>query len=156
MIPKGPVKKTTISPIVEPVIAALLPPNFFVMKTGRKLSITETKTANIPAITNPKIDISQYSEKKARSNPSHAKGAPGKTGTKVPINPISKRIPARIAKIKDTFIAHSQKTYKRIIKCIKKKTNRKERNLPPAVYFQQSISNCLPQSATNTLEYNFS
>lgn len=98
-----------IRPIVEPVVAALLPPNFFVMKTGRKLSKTETKAAKNPEIIKPEIEILQYSEKKAASNPSHAKGAPGNTGTKVPINPTTKRIPATIAKIKATFISHSPK-----------------------------------------------
>ena len=59
IIPKGPTKKPIISPIVEPVVAALLPPNFLVIKTGKKLSKTETKTANIPAIIKPEIEILQ-------------------------------------------------------------------------------------------------
>ena len=59
IIPNGPTKKPTISPIVEPVIAVLLPPNFLVIKTGKILSKTETKTANIPEIIKPEIEILQ-------------------------------------------------------------------------------------------------
>ena len=67
IIPRGPTKNPMIRPIVEPVVAALLPPNFFVMKTGRKLSKTETKAANNPEIIKPEIEILQYSEKRLQA-----------------------------------------------------------------------------------------
>lgn len=93
-----------IKPITEPVVAALLPPNFFVINEGRKLSITETKTAKMPEITRPKIEMSQYDEKNARRSPIHASGAPGRTGTNVPINPTASKIPAKIAKTRLKFM----------------------------------------------------
>ena len=78
----------------------MLPPNFFVIATGRILSSIDTSTAKTPEIIRPVIEISQYSEKKAASKPPHARGAPGRTGTKVPINPTKRRTPAKIAALR--------------------------------------------------------
>lgn len=58
IIPIGPTKNPTIRPIVEPVIAFLLPPKFFVIRTGAKLSKIETKIAKTAVITKQKIEIS--------------------------------------------------------------------------------------------------
>ena len=48
IIPRGPIKKPTISPIVQPQVPALDPPAFFVIVTGKILSMIETNTASNP------------------------------------------------------------------------------------------------------------
>lgn len=58
IIPHGPVKNPIIRPTVVPVTAALLPPNFFVIKIGHKLSSTETATAKTAVKTRQKTEIS--------------------------------------------------------------------------------------------------
>ena len=63
IIPQGPVKKPRIRPIVAPLVAYLLPPNFFVMVTGKKLSAIETTTAITAVIIRQISEISLKSEK---------------------------------------------------------------------------------------------
>ena len=98
IIPTGPGKNPTMRPIVEPSVAALLPPTLFVINTGRTLSRIETATATAPVMIRHKTEISLCCEKCAAKRPAHARGAPGKTGTKVPRKPSKRRIPATIHK----------------------------------------------------------
>ena len=93
IIPAGPIKNPTIKPIVEPSVALLLPPAFFVMVTGKILSKTDTTTATTPVIISIVREISVYPEKYAKTKPTKANGAPGKTGTNVPKKPIQRKIP---------------------------------------------------------------
>ena len=53
----GPKKNETIRPIVQPKVAALLPPAFLVITEGKMLSITVTKTAAIPVAIKIQISI---------------------------------------------------------------------------------------------------
>ena len=63
---------------------------------GKILSKTETKIAIIAVIINAVTEISKKQKKYASNSPIQAKGAPGRTGTIVPANPITKRIPPKI------------------------------------------------------------
>ena len=106
IIPTGPAKNPMISPIVEPIVAALLPPSLSVIMTGRKLSRIETTTATTKVIARHTNEISLIDDKKHSKSPSQARGAPGRTGTKVPRKPKSKRIAAKTVKtmLKAMFI----------------------------------------------------
>ena len=91
-------KNPTIRPIVQPQVAALLPPAFFVMSEGKILSMTVTTMAAIPVTTRIQIPICEYTEKCAARSPAQAIGGPGSAGTTVPISPTMRRKPARITK----------------------------------------------------------
>ena len=56
-------KNPTTKPIVEPSVALLLPPAFFVMVTGKILSKIDTTTATTPVIISKVSEISVYPEK---------------------------------------------------------------------------------------------
>lgn len=104
IMPKGPTKKPTIKPIVAPIEPDLEPPVFFVIKTGKILSITETRTAKAPQIQRVTKEISFSCEKNAKSKPAHARGAPGIIGRNVPKKPTPKSKPAKTVRIKSPTI----------------------------------------------------
>lgn len=97
IMPIGPMKRPAIRPIVAPIVPALLPPDFLVARTGKILSRIETRTAATAQIIKTVREMSQLLEKKASSSPTHANGAPGITGTKVPKKPMNSRRPAPAA-----------------------------------------------------------
>ena len=88
-------KKPTIRPTVEPVVAILLAPAFLVIMIGKRLSKTETSMAKMAVTISTQSLISFKSEKYAARRPNQAKGGPGRTGRKVPIKPTT-RITAAI------------------------------------------------------------
>lgn len=83
-------KNPATKPTTEPIVPALLPPLFFVNIEGKILSKIETATAKIPVKIKTQTFIWLNEIQCANSKPAHASGAPGITGTTVPINPIIK------------------------------------------------------------------
>lgn len=103
IMPSGPAKIPTIRPIVEPQVPSLLPPDFFVNATGRMLSATETAIITTAVIMSTGIEILEQVENEPTNKPAHARGAPGKTGAKVPIKPTISKMPAIIVRNKSNL-----------------------------------------------------
>ncbi len=95
------------------MIPYLLPPYCFVIKTGKKLSKTETAIATIPVTISKIGEEFVYREKCEIKSPSHANGAPGRIGTTVPINPtIRQTPPSSTNKISIQIVLVTQQVFK--------------------------------------------
>ena len=101
IMPNGPNQNPANNPILEPQTTYLLPPNFFVLQTGKILSRTAIISVNNPTtITTVHERRSLIEGANFKTNkPTHDNGGPGNIGSTEPITPIMRRIIAKAIKI---------------------------------------------------------
>lgn len=101
IIPSGPNQNPATSPTLEPHTTYLLPPNFLVLQTGKKLSRIATTSVNSPTTIITVQESLGFTDgiNFKINNPSQDNGGPGRTGRKDPTIPTMSNIAAKAIKI---------------------------------------------------------